>query len=319
MPLRAASSARHAALCFSESASAAAAVAPAVPAVGSVSTHKATHEQHRGTSCTGKYRATRERLDYTWHSHYTHERQALQDSIVDDFLAGGSPPSPRPWLVLTAGPMGAGKSYAMRWLHAAGAFPLDAFVVVDVDRIRDRLPETPLLVQSNRALAGTLTQVECGFIAELIEREALAAARQILVDGSLRDADWYARVIGRVREEHPAYRIAIVLVTASRVRTFERAARRAAVTGREVPRAVLDTALATVPSSFAALAPLVDYAAVIDNEQERAPMLAPPATLETFAAVWRDIERPKGATAAAAAAAVDCARDGAMHDVHDVR
>jgi len=175
----------------------------------------------------------------------------------------------------------------MRWLHRVGAFPLDRFVVVDADVIRDRLPETPSLVAANRSTAGSLTQAEAGFIAELLEREALAAGRNTLVDGSLRDAGWYAGVIRRVRAEHAAYRVAILLVTAAPDTIYKRAARRARVTGREVPRALLDDALRRVPASFAALAPLADYAAVIANEGDTAPVLLPPATLESFAAVWR--------------------------------
>jgi hypothetical protein len=35
-----------------------------------------------------------------------------------------------PWVVFTAGAMGAGKSRAMHWLHARGLFPLPSFVQV---------------------------------------------------------------------------------------------------------------------------------------------------------------------------------------------
>ena len=91
-----------------------------------------------------------------------------------------------------------------------------------------------------------------------------------------------------MRAEHPAFRVAILLVTASPATIYERADKRARVTGREVPRRLLDDALARVPAAFALLAPLADYAAVIDNEDDRAPQLLPPATLESFAAVWEE-------------------------------
>ncbi len=55
----------------------------------------------------GPYSATRATLDYDWHLNYRPERQAVQDGIVSAFLRGGAKVE-RPWLVYTAGAMGAG-------------------------------------------------------------------------------------------------------------------------------------------------------------------------------------------------------------------
>lgn len=55
----------------------------------------------------GKYRDIRQKLDEDWHGRYSEARQALQDRIVDEFVGTGTISS-RPWLVFTAGPMGAG-------------------------------------------------------------------------------------------------------------------------------------------------------------------------------------------------------------------
>ena len=179
----------------------------------------------------------------------------------------------------------------MRWLAREGAFPLDRFVVVDSDCVKSLLPEMPALVAATPALAGSLTQLESGFIAELVEQEALKRGCNVLVDGSLRNAAWHTANFARIRARHPRYRIAILLVTAPRERIYERAARRALVTGRYVPRNVLDAALAQVPLSFAALAPLADYTATIVNEDDGgAPRLQAPATLAAFAANWSDAD-----------------------------
>ena len=50
-------------------------------------------------------RATR---DYGYHSHYTRERQLWQDGAVESVVSR-TEPQPRPWIVYTCGPMGAGK------------------------------------------------------------------------------------------------------------------------------------------------------------------------------------------------------------------
>jgi hypothetical protein len=64
----------------------------------------------------GKYSHIRKTLDYTYHSSYTFERQKLQDAIITDMLHEafildvdgnvGSVPE-QPWIVFTAGAMGA--------------------------------------------------------------------------------------------------------------------------------------------------------------------------------------------------------------------
>lgn len=226
-----------------------------------------THILHRAPSAvySGPHASSRAALDYTWHTHYTPARQAVQDGIISAFLDGGCV-SERPWLCLTAGAMGAGKSRTVRWLHAEGIFPLHRFVVVEADRVKSLLPEMPAYVRENRRLAGTLLHRESCFIAEILEREAIARSKNVLVDSSLRDAHWYDLIFRGLRAARPHYRIAILMVTAPAETVYARVARRAAVTGRDVPREVLNDAMARVPRSFARLAPLADYAAVIRND-----------------------------------------------------
>jgi chloramphenicol 3-O-phosphotransferase len=69
------------------------------------------------------YRAIRAILDYGYHSNYSLSRQNLQDQIVADLLStstvtdmvsGVTCSTPTdPWIVFTAGGMGAGKSYTI--------------------------------------------------------------------------------------------------------------------------------------------------------------------------------------------------------------
>lgn len=167
--------------------------------------------------------------------------------------------------------MGAGKSRTVRWLHSEGHFPLHRFVIVEADLIKSELPEMKDYLRENRRLAGTLLHRESCFIAEILEREALARRMNVLVDSSLRDAQWYEGVFRRLRATRPHYRIAILMVTATQETVFARVERRAAVTGRDVPREVLHDAISRVPQSFARLSPLVDYAAVIENDIDGSP------------------------------------------------
>eukprot|EP00980_Cylindrotheca_fusiformis_P030738 scaffold25338_cov181-Cylindrotheca_fusiformis.AAC.1 len=227
----------------------------------------------------GKFSHIRKTLDYSYHSNYTFERQKLQDAIISDMLDDalildvegkiGTVPT-KPWIVFTAGAMGCGKSYTMNRLVQSNPprFPLRAFIKVDPDEIRRLLPEYHMYINKNANLAGELTRKEAGYIAEILTLAALQGGKNVLQDGSLRDAEWYKVYFQRLRDEFPSVRQAIIHVTAPREAVFKRAAARAVETGRVVPREVLEAALRQVPKSVEILSPLVDYYAEINNSED---------------------------------------------------
>ncbi|MGK3738104.1 MAG: pantothenate kinase [Bacillariaceae sp.] len=117
----------------------------------------------------GKYSHIRTTLDYSFHTNYTFERQMLQDSIITDMLneayildesGNVGTVATDPWMVFTAGAMGAGKSFTIRVLVEKEWFPLSAFVIVDPDEIRRLLPEYQLYITENPEMAGELTRKE---------------------------------------------------------------------------------------------------------------------------------------------------------------
>eukprot|EP00981_Chlorochromonas_danica_P007134 scaffold1564_cov266-Ochromonas_danica.AAC.2 len=94
-------------------------------------------------SFVGKYGEIRSTLDYNYHKMYSEERQLFQDRIVDLLLETKIKDhrnneitceiTAQRWAVFTAGPMGVGKGYTLRWLHRENIFPIEAFVYVDPD------------------------------------------------------------------------------------------------------------------------------------------------------------------------------------------
>lgn len=215
----------------------------------------------------GDYAETRAALDYDYHCNYTPERQELQDKIIAGYLAGGNKCS-APWIVFTAGPMGAGKSHVIRWLLSRGDFPLDAFVLVDPDRVRWALPEMQSYVDFDRTTAGAKTNKESGYVCEIIVREALRQSKPVFVDGSLTQWEWYSEEFRRIRTNHPTYKIGIIRVFADKHAVFARAAARGKKTGRVVPDEVLLKAFKESPESFRRLAPLADWSMEVDNRGE---------------------------------------------------
>jgi len=222
----------------------------------------------------GPFAHIRKTLDYNYHKNYRMERQWLQDAIIEEFLEtvhltdvnGDVCTTPtEPWIVFTAGAMGAGKSHTINWLVEKGLFPLLAFVNVDPDEIRRRLPEFNLYAEVIPEKAGELTRKEAGYVAEILTFAALQAGKNVLVDGSLRDSVWYTQYFAQLRREYPNNKIAILHIVAPREAVFQRAADRAKLTGRVVPRHTLELALEQVPRSVKILAPLADYFCELNN------------------------------------------------------
>lgn len=245
---------------------------------------------------SGEFAESRRTLDYDYHHHYTAARQAVQDDIVRGFLCTVvrdcntsmycSRPT-EPWVVFTAGAMGAGKSRAMRWMSQEGYFPLESFIQVDPDVIRCLLPETPAYIAKDPETAGEMTQKEAGYIQEILVHEGLSRGLNILVDGSLRNAEWHKTIFAGIRAEYPGTRLAIFHVVAEPAEVIRRANRRGARTGRVVPAKLILQALEEVPRSVAELSPLVEYSVRISTDGPHPELETAGETWATFSEHWR--------------------------------
>ena len=232
----------------------------------------------------GRYQRARRRLDYTYHAIYSKSRQLLQDKIIDTVLlntaktstTGGATGSSKrrrveknnrhPWILFTAGVMGAGKSYTTQRLQQEGKLPLgDVYVKVDPDEIRTMLPEYSTYVTLNAETAGEYTQKEAGMIAEIITEVALDRGINVLVDGSLSDSKWYTRYFEQLRNSYKKLHIGIVHVTAPLDTILHRIVERAKITGRMIPQHVLLNSIESVPRSVQVLRDQVDFFVQIVN------------------------------------------------------
>eukprot|EP00596_Hydrurales_sp_CCMP1899_P009956 CAMPEP_0119044714 /NCGR_PEP_ID=MMETSP1177-20130426/33816_1 /TAXON_ID=2985 /ORGANISM="Ochromonas sp, Strain CCMP1899" /LENGTH=599 /DNA_ID=CAMNT_0007015247 /DNA_START=233 /DNA_END=2029 /DNA_ORIENTATION=+ len=239
-------------------------------------------EEEESPIYVGKYARERSELDYTFHEHYIPERQLFHDILIDQFFqtlvtdknSGLSCERPRDnWLVFTAGCMGAGKGHTVSWLHSQGLFPLEAFVRVDPDALRELLPETEEYIRRDPKTAGYLTQKEVGYICEVLTISGLEKGKNVLVDGSLRDASWYYNHIGELRKNFPKLKIAIIYVTADQDTILSRSAKRGAATGRVVPEEVILRTMQDLPRSIRMLSPIVDFVATFENKDNTDPTL----------------------------------------------
>lgn len=235
----------------------------------------------------------RERLDYSYHHNLALKRQHLQDAILQRVvnLSAKLPNEKRPWIVFTAGAMGVGKGYVMSNLHSTGVFPLDNFLKIDPDMLKQELPEMPGYLRQDKESAATKLHRESTQMSDVLFEYALLNEIPLLVDGSLRDVDYYQTLLDRIREKHPQYRIAIIHVIADPALIHERAEERAKRTGRAVPKDLLNESIEQVPRSVEILSKKVDALHVISNNEGSPMKLESKSAAETtswsqFAKSW---------------------------------
>ncbi|KAG8462504.1 hypothetical protein KFE25_010329 [Diacronema lutheri] len=276
------------------------------------------YQAQRGEGASyGAYADIRDALDKDYHGTYTRARQAMQDELVAQLVAPGKPYQRTPWIVFTAGAMGAGKSHTIRWMAQRDIFPLENIVHIDSDLFKAAFPEWPGYVSRDPLSAGRHTRHESGYLVEIAQEAALRLGKHVWVDGSLRDCDWYKRVFAQVRRDHPDYQIAILYVTADEEQIAARVRKRAELTGRHVPEAEIRDSLQRVPRSVAALAPCAHFLAVIDNSRHE-PQLAKWCEHELCYLQrdrWDEIKRRFGTTHADSAGAGGGAAGGPSGDV----
>jgi len=246
----------------------------------------------------GLFASSRSKMDYDYHPYYQQPRRILQDRIVvrmmkeqvrrtrDAIANNPNLSKANKWIVFTAGAMGSGKGYTMRWLDSEDLFPLNAFVWVDPDEIRTKLPEWTGYVESDPTKAARLTNKETGMIAEILVQETLRRGQNVLVDGTMRDHEWYRASFNKFRKHFPGHKIGIVHITAPLDVIKDRVKKRACHTGRVVPEDAICQSFTHVPTSVEKLSPLVDFTATIKNDKDGAPILLQPDSWDLFREQW---------------------------------
>mmetsp|Transcript_11701 Transcript_11701/g.21286 ORF Transcript_11701/g.21286 Transcript_11701/m.21286 type:complete len:396 (-) Transcript_11701:99-1286(-) len=265
------------------------------------------YDVHKVGMYAPSFEQARAKLDYSYHKNPKLDRQEFQDNVLKNVIQAveksrAIPPNnnERPWIVFTAGPMGVGKSYVLSQLHQRDCFPLGGFMKIDPDMIKSELPEVAGYLQRDPETAATKLHRESTQISDVLFEYSLLSNHNILVDGSLRDRNWYTQLLDRLRKEFPRYRLAIMYVNATSETIHNRAEVRAEKTGRAVPKDLLQESIDQVPISVSTLSPLTDVTFEISNDDGK-PMILKKMhgndresmTWEDFRAVWHSPEQEK--------------------------
>lgn len=225
-----------------------------------------THSNYASSSphaAPTKLSAARALTDVGYHGIYTEERQRFQDAMVSS-VVGEGPGRREPLLVFTAGAMGVGKSFVIRWMKEQGVLPSDEFVVIDPDCIAQRLPEYRGYFARAPSTAALQTRLEAGLITELSLVTALQLRQNLIVDSSLRHGGWYARLLERLRLVMPEVRIMLMYVHAPEETIHQRAEERGRG-GRMVSNDEVRDSLYKMPDAVGKLLPHVDMFVQVAN------------------------------------------------------
>lgn len=208
----------------------------------------------------GKYIEERKKIDYTYYSNYTKERQLFQDTLIANHFIDKKI-SNHPWIIYTCGCYGAGKSHSLKQLQ----FNIKDMVYVDPDKIKLNLPEAEKYIKEDSLNANNALHKEATFIATLIEYYALNHEYTIIVDGSLQNYHWYQSHFQEILTHYQKYKIAIIKVTADITIIKERCKKREKETGIIIPDQLLESIYQQIPIAFEKLLPFAHLIIEITN------------------------------------------------------
>eukprot|EP00485_Elphidium_margaritaceum_P001344 CAMPEP_0202701618 /NCGR_PEP_ID=MMETSP1385-20130828/14695_1 /ASSEMBLY_ACC=CAM_ASM_000861 /TAXON_ID=933848 /ORGANISM="Elphidium margaritaceum" /LENGTH=340 /DNA_ID=CAMNT_0049359073 /DNA_START=56 /DNA_END=1078 /DNA_ORIENTATION=- len=220
------------------------------------------------------YEYSKSLLDYTYHGYYSTHRQihvhnpiiAYYKSIAMHKLQTPDYMRDHPWMLFTAGPMGAGKTHMLKWLAVLDVFPLQAFLKISPDRIKRFLPEYTKYLKTDEKNVGSMLRTEVGYLCEIIIWELLSSSHvSIWMDSSLRHGSFFEGMFKNINMRFPAYKIALLNVVCDPSTVFERAIQRTQITGRHVPESDIQQSIDEVPRSVQTLSTLADVVIHIDN------------------------------------------------------
>lgn len=188
----------------------------------------------------------------------TPERQKLHDSIKAKTLdrVPRVPDDEKPIAVLMMGAPASGKS------TLAKRIPEARFVRVDPDGIKEKLPEYHEAMAGNAKNAAAMVHEESSHLAKQIREEAISGRKNLLVDGTGKNAETYGALIKRLQGE--GYHVRVMMAHLDKDEGMRRMKARADVTGRYVPDEFVNEAYEKIPRNFPHLAGLADEAQLFD-------------------------------------------------------
>jgi predicted kinase len=197
-------------------------------------------------------------LDAEYHAPYSSARRTLHLSIVNRLLesqeqgkvAKNGSRKTVTTIVCVGGPIASGKSYLIDWMRQRDYLPSPGALIVDMDDIRNFLPESDYLKHSCPEAFGERTQKEAGTVAELLVHCALRRGRSVIIDSSMVHLAWQETFLTLLRELYRQTRVLLIHVSAHADSIRSRSLYRGQSIKRIVPNHLLEKSMKTVSISI---------------------------------------------------------------------
>lgn len=200
---------------------------------------------------------------------YTPERKQLHSAIIRKFVdhVPTVPSDTKPVAIVMMGGGGAGKGTVVR--HVMG--DEHDFVNVNSDDCKEELPEYQQALDLGKKDGKTVSAKDAAWmaheessdIAEDILQIAIGDRKNLIMDGTGKDAEKYQGKIQRLKDAGYHVRVMMPHITLDEAK--RRADMRAEHTGRYVPHEILEQAHHLIPGNFEAIAKTADEFALFDN------------------------------------------------------
>jgi dephospho-CoA kinase len=215
----------------------------------------------------------RKKLDYSYHENYDRYREQMQDDMLRKLIQKNNIIFPdhsiiKPnWLIMTAGPMGSGKSTLIKELIQSEYFQLDSPVRIDMDELRDLLPQSYALRANDPQKYVELTQIESGTLSELFLQIALSCQRNVILDSSMMNLDWQKGYLQSLKRDYPLLVICILHVSAEPSLIRRRVSSRNQGTSRFTPQKKVEESIRRLNDwkNFLSFENFVDFFLSVEN------------------------------------------------------
>jgi predicted ABC-type ATPase len=202
---------------------------------------------------------------YFQNGQYTEFRQMVHSSIVKDLMTNTVPGSESPLVIFLGGGVASGKTSISKLLLQTFEDQNESVVHVDSDTIKALLPEHRTFVQQDANTAAARLHEESGDIANMLYHHCLKEKVNVIVDGTMRDADNAERLIHMAREY--GYKVSVVIADVPLDEALRRAEIRFKIEKRRVPEEFIRLSHEKVPLTIRRIENQVDSLYLYDTTE----------------------------------------------------
>ncbi|WP_458413101.1 zeta toxin family protein [Schinkia sp. CFF1] len=207
---------------------------------------------------------------YSFHGNkYTKERHQLHEKIVDriEMTSNSIGQGERPIAFLMGGGTASGKTTLRKTIieKKLAAKNISA-VMVDIDEIKEYIPEYASLKKTNPEKAASFVHKEAYDIGALLLRTLMKKRKNFIYEGTMARTRKYKWLIKNLKKND--YEIHAYIVDVPLSIAIKRADERARVTGRKVPLPIIINTHKLVPRTFETIKGLLDHYQIYDNQNQ---------------------------------------------------